>query len=105
MTPAIIASNMGFQWRWVRVNKKQPGTNFPISVLTPQRTKDLVPTLRVGTSPVPLRGVLDVNPRKLFSSGSFRSARLKLSCGMANDWKIVSASVRGYARPAERRGI
>ncbi len=44
--------------------KEQPGINFPISVSTPPRTKALVPTRRVGTVFVPLRGALDVNRTK-----------------------------------------
>ncbi len=40
---------------------KQSGITFPISVYTPPRTKALVPTLRVGTLFVPLRGALDVS--------------------------------------------
>ena len=43
---------------------------FSISVSTPTRTKALVPTLRVGTVLVPLRGALDVSQRNLFPSRS-----------------------------------
>ncbi len=44
--------------------------NFPISVLTPPHAKALVPTLRVRTGFVPLRGALGVNPWKSFPTRS-----------------------------------
>ena len=53
-------------------SKEQAGINFPISVSTPRRTKSLVPTLRVGTFFVPLRGALDANRRKSFPTCSQR---------------------------------